>query len=128
MIDEKKYKGFFCIKCNNIPLIQIIPKKENIYLLFLCKCCKKYENIDIFMKNYFKDNIPINQINKDPIIIPSQEIKKESIFLVIKNFNKIKEKLNDYKDVDYLNIIKRVRELARISRYRASKDRTLTGT
>ena len=115
MIDEIKYKGFFCIKCNNIPLIQIIPKKENIYLLFLCKCCKKYENIDIFMKNYFKDDIPINQINKDPIIIPSQEIKKESIFSIIKNFNKIKEqmekhskeikeKLNDYKDIDYLNI------------------------
>ena len=54
MTEEKKYNRFFCIKCNYIPLIQIIPKKENINILYSCKCCKNYIQLDIFIKNYYK--------------------------------------------------------------------------
>ena len=80
MIEEKKYNGFFCIKCNYIPLIQIIPKKENVNILYSCKCCKNYIQLDMFIKKYYKSNIPINKISKEPTIISNQEIKKRRYY------------------------------------------------
>ena len=116
MEEEKYYNGYFCSKCNIIPLIQIIPKTNIINILSLCKCQMQYENIDLFIKSYYKTNIPIEQISKESIKTPTQEIKKENILLIIDKFNKtkedidghskeIKEKLNDYiKNKDPNNI------------------------
>ena len=98
---EKKYSGYYCINCNSIPLIQIIPQKNNIKVLSSCKCHKQYENIDLFIKNkYKKDIIDINKISKISVIKEynyNNNLKKEEkidINSVIERFNKIKERMN----------------------------------
>lgn len=117
MSEGKNCNCYFCSKCSNIPLIQIIPKTNAIYILSLCKCGKNYDNIDLFTKNYFKTDIPIDSISKEAIKAVAQEIKEEDISSIITKFNKtkeelenhskeIKEKLNDYiklKDPEKIN-------------------------
>ena len=69
----------------------------------------------MFIKKYYKSNIPINKISKEPILVSNQEIKKEDIISIINKFNKtkelmdnhlkeIKEKIKDCKDAETLNL------------------------
>ena len=91
---EKKYfSGYFCKKCNSIPLIQIIPKENNSKILSSCKCYKHYQTIDNFIKyNYHKD-IEINKItdNSYNYYFENKESKNnETIYIPF-----ITEKLNE---------------------------------
>ena len=73
-IINEKYSGFYCKKCNFIPLIQIIPKEKNIKIFSSCKCRKQYEDIDSFIKNkYHKNIIDIYQIPKKTFINTNSE-------------------------------------------------------
>ena len=97
MEEEKKYKGFYCQKCNYIPLIQIIPKINNIKIFSSCKCHKQYQNYDTFVKNnYLKKEIDINKISNESIInnINKNEVNLD---LIKDNLKKVKEKV--YKEV-----------------------------
>ena len=77
-MEVKKYKGFYCKKCNSIPLIQIIPQSKNIKIFSCCKCHKQYQNYDKFIKNnYITEEIDINKISKEPILI--MQMKKKLI-------------------------------------------------
>ena len=65
-MDKSKFSGYFCKKCQTIPLIQIIPSENNINIFSSYKYNKKYRIIDSFIKNnYYKDIIEINKISKD---------------------------------------------------------------
>ena len=59
--------GFYCIKCNSIPLVQIVLKEEDIKLFCMCKCNKKLINYDIFIKNYYRTNFDYSKISNEPI-------------------------------------------------------------
>ena len=101
---QKKYSGYFCKKCNMIPYIQIIIEKKNINILSLCRCIKKYQNIDSFIKNEYKTNIvDLNEIENNSLINKNKEYKDDKIIdiqSIINKYNNIKEKL--YKDGIYL--------------------------
>ena len=126
---EKKYSGYYCNKCNFIPLIKIIPKKNNIKIFSSCKCHKQYENIESFIKNkYKKDIIDLEQItnespnnyqnemlfeksNLDAII---QKFKNEKIHIIEEGVI-IKNKL-----IDILN--KRIDEINRVYQKYSNKN------
>ena len=93
MTDEIKYNGYYCIKCKYIPLIQIIPKKENLFILSLCNCNKKYLKYDSFYKNYFKNNISVNNIYNTSLINTNKETVNKDISLLRKEFIQIKDEI-----------------------------------
>ena len=97
-MENKKYSGYFCSKCKQIPLFQIIYQNNEIKIFSACKCHKQYESIDSFIKNKYKNDISdINIINESTLISNSiEEINKESKFnldSIIKEFNNSKEKM-----------------------------------
>ena len=97
-IINEKYSGFYCKKCNFIPLIQIIPKEKNIKIFSSCKCRKQYEDIDSFIKNkYHKNIIDIYQISKKTFINTNSEKIKEKVDInaILDNFNKTKELMDE---------------------------------
>jgi len=97
-MEKQYYDGYFCKKCNSIPLIQIIPKVNNCKIFSSCNCCKHYQTIDNFIKCNYHKNIDINNIsnnlynkyfeNKD-----SKYNEKIDINLIINNLNKTKKKI-----------------------------------
>ena len=117
MTEEKNYSGYICSICNNIPLIQIIPKNGKVDILSLCQCNKKYQSLDLFVKNYYKTNIPLDKISKQSIINYMPDIQDSNITSITEKFNKkkeemekhskeIKDNMNEYiksKDPDQLN-------------------------
>lgn len=120
IIDKSKYDGYFCKKCNSIPIIQIIPKQSNTKILSACKCHRQYENIETFNKNKsLKDKIQINQISNEPISNFHNEtsIDLDSIKLefakakkdLSDNANELKSKLINF----YEEKIKEVDEMAK---------------
>ena len=100
MEETEQYSGFFCKKCNFIPLIQIIPKKNNIKIFSSCKCCKQYEDIDTFIKNKYQKIINKNKIQNKPILYSynnslNKEIEKDiDVNNIIENFIQSKEIMN----------------------------------
>jgi len=97
-----KYSGYYCQKCNLIPLIQIIPQKNNIKIFSSCKCNKQYQNIESFIKKYYKkDVVDINKISKESNINEYYKYKKNNeenkvdINLIINKLNKAKEKIKN---------------------------------
>ena len=95
-MSEIKYSGYYCNKCNYIPLIKIIPKINEIKVFSSCKCNKQYENIDTFLKNKYRNNIT----NSDTIIKESPnnshnqlEFDKSKIESILEKFNKEKLKI-----------------------------------
>ena len=117
MSEEKNYNGYICSICNSIPLIQIIPKIGKVDILSLCQCNKKYQSIDLFVKNYYKTNIPLDKISNQPITKYKTDIQDSNIASINEILSKkkeemekhakdIKDNLNDYiksKDPDQLN-------------------------
>ena len=104
--EEKYYKGYYCIKCKYIPLIQIIKKGDNLFILSLCHCNKKYQKFDIFHKNFYQEKIPINNIHSNPLLNIHKEIKEDDILLVYKIYKEIKNKIRIYskKILENLNV------------------------
>ena len=100
-MERKKYSGYFCKKCKNIPLFQIIYKNNEIKIFSACKCHKQYEKIDSFIKHkYTKDILGINKISSESIQYSSyldDNLSKQNINLdsIMKDFIKCKEKLNE---------------------------------
>jgi len=93
---DKKYSGYFCNKCNFIPLIKIIPKKNNIKIFSSCKCHKQYENIESFIKNkYKKDIIDLEQItNESPNNYQNEmNFEKANLDSIIQKFKKEKSQI-----------------------------------
>ena len=93
-----KYSGYYCQKCNLIPLIKIIPQNNNIKIFSSCKCHKQYQNIETFIKNnYKKDIVDLNKISKESIINEyykyknNKEENKKDINLIINEFNQVKD-------------------------------------
>ena len=92
-MEVKKYKGFYCKKCNSIPLIQIIPQSKNIKIFSCCKCHKQYQNYDKFIKNnYITEEIDISKISKEPILNNANE-EKVDINIIEDNLKKVKVKI-----------------------------------
>ena len=95
-MEEIKYSGYFCSKCNFIPLIKIIPKNNNIKVFSSCKCHNQYENIESFLKHkYKKDAVNKSKINKES---PNNyhnklNFEKENLESIIQKFNKEKIKV-----------------------------------
>jgi len=95
-MEEIKYSGYFCNKCNFIPLIKIIPKNNNIKVFSSCKCHNQYENIESFLKHkYKKDAVNKSKINKES---PNNyhnklNFEKENLESIIQKFNKEKIKV-----------------------------------
>ena len=97
-IINEKFSGYYCRKCNCIPLIQIIPKEKNIKIFSSCKCRKQYEDIDSFIKNKYQKNIvDINQISKNIFINNNSTKFKEKVDInsILENFTKSKEIMNE---------------------------------
>ena len=94
--EEKYYNGYFCIKCKYIPLIQIIPKREKLFILSLCRCSRKYQKYEIFHKNFFHKGISINDICINSLLKNTKEIKEDDITLKYNNFIEIKGKLTKF--------------------------------
>ena len=94
--DENFYNGYYCIKCKYIPLIQIIPKNENLFILSLCHCNRSLQQLEIFHKNFYQNKIPLNNICKSSLININKEIKDDDISLIYKKFNEIKDKITQF--------------------------------
>lgn len=95
-MEEINYSGYFCTKCNFIPLIKIIPKNNNIKVFSSCKCHNQYENIESFLKHkYKKDVINKNKINKESPNNYHNKLSFEETTLnsIIQKFNKEKIKV-----------------------------------
>ena len=96
--------GFYCKICKSVPLIQIVPKEEDIKLFCMCKCHKKLINYDIFLKNYYQTNFDYTKISNEPIyneyidLSPRYNNLKTEINLekINTDFNYIIEKINEY--------------------------------
>ena len=98
--------GFYCKKCNSIPLIQIVPKEKDIEIFCMCKCNKKLLKYDTFMKNYYKTNFDYSKISdknifkeyieKDPLYSSINDKKEINLEKLNTDFNFVIEKISDY--------------------------------
>ena len=95
-MEDKLYHGFYCEKCKLIPLIQIIPKKNNIFILSSCECHKQIQKLETFQKNYYKKNISFAKIKQAELL--TKDILKSNN--IIKNlyekFSALKLDFNSY--------------------------------
>lgn len=95
-MSENNFSGYFCKKCNFIPLIKIFQNKNNIKVFSSCKCHIQYESVESFLKNKYRKNIiNINNISKES---PNNEhnklsIEKSDIDKIIQSFNEKKAKI-----------------------------------
>ena len=101
MNSKKSFTGFYCQKCNSIPLIEIIPKNNTISIFFFCKCHKRCLPIDLFNKNYYKKDIKLGQIsstenNKDQNNFKTKLQNEKYINDIIQDYYKTKKELNEY--------------------------------
>ena len=99
-MNKQLFNGFYCRKCNSIPLIEILPHK-NISIFFVCKCGKKYQNIDLFNNNYYQKNIDIKKIclnknNKYSKSTKNELEKSKEINNIIDEYYKTKNEFNNY--------------------------------
>ena len=89
MNQKKIFNGFYCQKCNSIPLIEILPDNKNTSIFFFCKCHKNCLSIDLFNRNYYRKNIEKNKITKE---INNIEFNKINF---LKNKNEGKKYINN---------------------------------
>ena len=102
-MNKQLFNGYYCRKCNSIPLIEILPSNNNISIFFFCTCGKKYQSLDLFNNNYYQKNIEINKIssikNKDEYFIKSSNNKLEKenqINNIIDKYYKTKNEFHYY--------------------------------
>ena len=110
MIKENYYNGFYCLKCKYIPLIQIIPKKENLFILSLCNCNRKYLKFDLFYKNFYQNNIPINKICNSCLIKSYKEIEEKDISLKYNEFKENEDKIENHSKEIFDNLANYIKE------------------
>ena len=122
-MENNKYSGFYCGKCNSIPLIQILPKKNDIKIYSVCNCHTLYQNIDLFNHNFYKNDIDINRISQNKLerkycLINNIKIQEIDLNKIIEDFSDTKEQMNIYnKELInkitqyYLNKIKNINNL-----------------
>ena len=94
MEKEKYYNGYYCIKCKFIPLIQIVPKTGNLFILTFCQCNKKYLQYQVFQKHFYKEKILINNINTGNLLLKNIDSNENDISLLYQKFNDIKIEIN----------------------------------
>ena len=95
-MEQKKYSGYYCNKCNYIPLIKIIQTNNEIKVYSSCKCKKQYTNIESFLKKkYRKDVVYLDKIIKESPNNSHNQLNFEEskLELIIKKFNEGKIKI-----------------------------------
>ena len=85
------FSGFYCKKCNIIPLIRPnILDNKNINFIVKCKCNTKFLTYDKLYNNYYSKNIEQETIINTKILEQIKEIKENKEFIL----QKIEEILN----------------------------------
>lgn len=92
--------GFYCKKCNSVPLIQIVPKEKDIKIFCSCKCHKRLIDYELFMKIYYKKDLDYSKISNEPIY-------KEYIDPNPRYYNKIEIDINKI-NTDFNYIIEKI--------------------
>lgn len=101
-MEKKLFNGYFCQKCKSIPLIEILPKNQNTSIFLFCKCQKRYQSLDLFNKNYYKENIELKDISSEKYNIDynisfiNNSDREKYINNFIKEYNKTKIEFNTY--------------------------------
>ena len=86
------FNGFYCRKCNSIPLIEIVPDYKDTSIFFVCKCKKRYLPIDIFNNNYYQKNIKKEKIS----LLNTNNDENKKIENENEMQNQIKKNIDDY--------------------------------
>ena len=92
-MEEKKNSIYYCIKCKQIPIIQIVPHERHVKIFSSCNCNKKFKSIDSFLNNDNNKNIKDNNKISKELINNNDKIQKNDklgIDLIIDKFNRIK--------------------------------------
>ena len=117
MKEKELCNTFYCSKCHTVSLIQISPNDKQIKIFTICKCHKQFINSDLFLKNYFKENIPISFIKNEEEKI-TKEFNKKRLQEIINNYESNKNKISEHfmkikNEIieDYNNKIKKVEEI-----------------
>ena len=100
-METKKYSGFYCKKCNSIPIFHIINKENKIKIYNVCHCSKQYETIDSFIKNKYVKNVSnIDKISKKSLLFSNVNDSSKNINFnfIFDEFKKSKEKLKKNAD------------------------------
>ena len=95
-MEDKIYQGFYCEKCRLIPLLQIIPKKNNIFVFSSCQCRKQIQNLETFKKNYYKKNISFERIRHPKSLKQDISKSKYDIINLYQKFSTLKQEFNSY--------------------------------
>ena len=98
--------GFYCLKCNSVPLIQVLPKSTDLYIFSSCKCHKNLLNFDTFMKYHYKLSLDYSKIENKAIfseyIDPNPNpylknpLKDINLEKIISTFENIKTRISKY--------------------------------
>ena len=110
MTDQNFYSGYYCKKCKYIPLMQIIPRNENLFILSLCHCGRVYQKSEFFHEKFYKTNIVLKDIYKLPLININEEIKEEDISLKYEEFKNIRDKIKKHSEELFDNLINYIKE------------------
>ena len=117
-MEDKLYEGFYCEKCQLIPLIQIIPKENNISIFSSCNCHKQIQKLETFKKNYYKKNISIEKIREPKLLTQDISKPKYDVTGLYKKFSTLKQEfkpccknLKDKLIISYKEKIKKITEM-----------------
>ena len=95
MKEKELCDTFYCSKCHTVTLFQISVTDKQIKIFTVCKCHKRFISSDLFIKNYFKQNIPISTIKNEEEKI-TKEFSKERLQEIISNYEINKNKLSEH--------------------------------
>ena len=111
--NEAKDGYYYCEKCDSIPLIHIMPIKDDLKIFSHCKCTKNLYPFDTFNKLYFHQNKKENLSEIKPI----SEENKINIEQKLLEYNKLKEEINNFNIELKNNLIeyhtKKIKEIER---------------
>ena len=103
------FSGFYCKKCNIIPLIRLnILDNKNINFTVKCKCNTKFLTYDKLYNNYYSKNIEQKTIINEKIIEERKENREpilEKIEEILSTIRYNNDKLIIFKNkfIDYMN-------------------------
>ena len=81
-----------------------------MFILSLCKCNRKYLKLDLFYKNFYQNNIPINKIYNTSLIKSYKEIEDKDISLKYDEFKEIVDKIEKYSKGLFDNLAENIKE------------------